>query len=101
LQIVSELLGRGANPNQKGPEGTTALHKGAMTAYADEHTLRLLDLLVGAKADVNARDDRGATALMDAARAKRAPVAIPLGPRRRLVPAGLCGTDGLGHRESG
>jgi hypothetical protein len=75
LQIVGELLGRGANPNQKGPGGTTALHNAAKTAYADEHTLRLLERLVEAKADVNARDDRGATALMDAARAKRAPVA--------------------------
>jgi len=75
VQIVSELLGRGASPNQKGPDGTTPLHKASKTAYTDEHTLRLLALLVEAKADVNARDDQGATALMDAARAKRAPVA--------------------------
>jgi hypothetical protein len=75
LEILRELLGRGANPNQKGPDGATPLHKAAKTAYADEHTLRLLALLVGAKADVDARDDRGATALMEAARARRATVA--------------------------
>ena len=75
LEILRELLDRGANPNQKGPDGTTAPHQAAQTAYGDEHALRLLALLVGATADLDARDNRGATALMEAARARRAAVA--------------------------
>lgn len=71
VEVVRELLNRGANPNKKGPDGVTALHRAAKTAYADDHTLRLLALLVEAHADVNARDGRGTTALMEAARGNR------------------------------
>lgn len=72
---MRELLNGGANLNRKGPEGTTPLHRAAKTAYADDHTLRLIALLVEAHADVNARDGRGATALMEAARGNRTSVA--------------------------
>jgi hypothetical protein len=74
FDIVSELLRRGADVNQRGYQGITPLQKIAKMGYGEAHSQRLVTLLLDAKADVDARDARGATALMAAARANRGAV---------------------------
>lgn len=71
LDIVSELLRRGADVNQRGYQGIAPLQKIAKMGYGEAHSQRLVTLLLDAKADVDAHDARGATALMAAARANR------------------------------
>ena len=74
FDIVSELLRRGADVNQRGYQGITPLQKMAKMGYGEARSQRLVTLLLDAKADVDARDARGATALMAAARANRGAV---------------------------
>jgi ankyrin repeat protein len=74
IDIVRELLKRGADVNQSGYQGITPLNKVAKMGYSDSHLRQLLTLLLQAKADIDARDARGRTALMAAARADRATV---------------------------
>jgi hypothetical protein len=54
---VKFLLGKGADPNARGPKGETALMFSALTATIDED-------LIAAGADVNAATSEGVTALM-------------------------------------
>jgi ankyrin repeat protein len=74
FDIVSELLRRGADVNQRGYQGMTPLQKLVKMGYGAAHSQRLVTLLLDAKADVDAREARGATALMAAARANRGAV---------------------------
>jgi ankyrin repeat protein len=60
--LIGILIAHGANPDQKLPKGKTLL----MYA-ADQGDLSLIQQLLTAKADVNARDDFNATPLMWAA----------------------------------
>lgn len=58
---VAELLAEGADPNTRGPEGSTAL-----ILAAAEGNLEIVEILLAAGANVNERNDGGFTALMAA-----------------------------------
>jgi uncharacterized protein len=58
-RIVELLLERGANPNEKGPEGMTLL----MVAASLKNGLEQAKILLARGADLNARGDLGLTAL--------------------------------------
>ncbi len=75
-EAVRWLLERGAQPN-RGERTWTALHYAAFAGHAE-----LVDRLIAAGADVNARSTNGSTALMMAAREGHAAIA------RRLLAAG-------------
>jgi ankyrin repeat protein len=66
LEAIKELFKHGADVDKKGFGGTTPLIKVARTNYAAEHQLRVLELLIKNKANVNLPDNRGMTALMQA-----------------------------------
>lgn len=69
LEIAELLLKNGADANVKGFEGRTPLINAVI---ADESVaVRLINLLVQNKENVNAQDNRGFTALMEAARTNR------------------------------
>jgi ankyrin repeat protein len=66
LDVVRELLDRGADVNVRHREdGTTSLHWAALAYRAAEYDiLRLVRFLIEAGADVNAKDRRGRTPLV-------------------------------------
>jgi ankyrin repeat protein len=64
--IVELLLGRGADPNLKSDEETTAL-----MCAAGKGDLRMVDALIHHGAEINARDAEGETALSWAMEAKK------------------------------
>lgn len=63
-RIVIDLIAKGANPNQKDKYGKTAL----MWAAGVPGDAESVNYLIGANADVFARDNRGETALAKAAK---------------------------------
>ena len=62
------MLAHDANPNTKDIYGDTPLLRAAGFGFDVSHAVKLITLLVQYKADVNAQDERGFTALMGAAR---------------------------------
>jgi len=78
------LIGAGANPNAKGPDGNTLLHQAARTG-----NLEMIKALAAAKVDFNQKNADGFTAL-DVAEGKRAANA----------PAGRAGGPPPGMRRS-
>jgi len=79
------LIGAGANPNAKGPDGNTLLHQAARTG-----NLEMIKALAAAKVDFNQKNADGFTAL-DVAEGKRAANA----------PAGRAGGPPPGGRRGG
>ncbi len=58
MESVELLLELGAAPDQADQYAFTALHEAASVGYRD-----IVDILIGAKADMNARDVNGFTPL--------------------------------------
>jgi uncharacterized protein len=91
LDAFTLLLKSGANPNAKGPDGTTLLHQAAQAANLD-----MIRALADAHVDFNAPNKDGLTAL-DISEGKRAANAPPArGGRGGGPPAG--GARGRGGR---
>lgn len=61
VSAAEALLKRGANPNAKNVQGRTALHQAA-----SQGALKIIELLLAYKADVNAKDNGGYTPLYGA-----------------------------------
>ena len=68
IEMTRELLGHGANTNQKNIYGETPVLRAAGFGYPAAHAVEILTMLIEHQADVNAQDVRGLTALMEAAR---------------------------------
>jgi len=68
-QVIRQLLAKGADPNARGAGGETALIYAASNGCDAE----ALKLLVEAGADVNARNDKGLSALGEARASKACP----------------------------
>ncbi len=62
-QTVQNLLAAGADPNGRGPQGSTALH-GAAARQTPGDASRIVLTLLAAGTDPAVRDDQGRTALM-------------------------------------
>jgi ankyrin repeat protein len=68
FEDVRQLIESGNNINVKNVHGQTALDWAANFAQNDmENAIRIIDLLLNHRADINAQDNQGITALMHAA----------------------------------
>lgn len=68
LAIVAALLAAGADPNLADAGGNTPLLRATASFHTSAHTIALLQALLAGRARIDHQDDRGYTALMQAAK---------------------------------